>query len=440
MTAPTPAVKQVFISHAHEDNKFARKLAEALSAANVGVWFDVGNLKPGQRLDDVIKEALHASDGYIVILSPAAVDSHWVSSEWGEALERWEKGKLRYFIPILAAACEIPMRLKPLFWVDFTAMPWDTAFAQLAQGLGITLAPREAPRLWEQKQSISMHVGLFGLCWSPDGRMIATASHDKAVRIWDVASARCLQTFTGHENWVDAVAWSPDGRYLASASQGHRPRIWEVASGQQFALLEGHSDSITDIAWSPDGRSLITGSVDTTMRIWDLVTGRCLHVFTDVTKPLTSVAWSPDGAWLAATARDGMVHIWQFATKRHVRALTGHKDNVFRARWSPDGEQLASSGHSTVRIWNWRTGECLQIFTGHHGHVVSLAWRPDGKILASGSADRSVRLWGADGSRYVITPGMHRDWVHGVAWSPDGMTLASCAGIHDGQVILWQPA
>jgi WD40 repeat protein len=440
MTSIPPPAKQVFISHAQEDNDFSRKLASALSTAGLSVWFDVGSLKPGERLDEVITRALHASDAFILVLSPAAVASHWVHSEWNEALERYEKGELRYFITIIATSCQVPIRLKTQLWIDFTTLAWDQACVQLIAGLGIQPMTREAPKVWELHRAIPTHVGIFGLCWSSDGRFIATASHDKTVRVWDVASAQCVQLFRGHENWVEAVAWSPDGRYIASASQGQRPRVWDVASGQLHALLTGHTGSISDVCWSPDGRAILTGSADSTVRIWDLATGTCRMILTDATKPITSVDWSPDGAWLSASSRDALIHLWQLPEGRHTQVLQGHQDVAFCARWSPDGARIASSGHTTVRLWKWQTGECLCVFEGHRGHVITVAWRPDGQIIASGSADHSIRLWGPNGDRFIITPGMQSDWVHGVAWSPDGMMIASGGGINDGRLMLWTPA
>ena len=70
------------------------------------------------------------------------------------------------------------------------------------------------------------------MAFSPDGRVLASASTDKTVHLWDVASRQPLATLTGHKDAVVSVAFSPDGRILASASRDKTVRLWDVASRQ----------------------------------------------------------------------------------------------------------------------------------------------------------------------------------------------------------------
>ena len=65
------------------------------------------------------------------------------------------------------------------------------------------------------------------MAFSPDGRLLATASHDKTARLWDPATGECLRTLTGHDSGVTGVAFSPDGRLLATASEDKTARLWD---------------------------------------------------------------------------------------------------------------------------------------------------------------------------------------------------------------------
>jgi WD40 repeat protein len=71
---------------------------------------------------------------------------------------------------------------------------------------------------------------------------------DKTARVWDLASGQCTATLEGHSKSVQSVAFSPDGRLLATASDDKTARVWDLASGQCTATLEGHPESVSSVA------------------------------------------------------------------------------------------------------------------------------------------------------------------------------------------------
>jgi WD40 repeat protein len=114
------------------------------------------------------------------------------------------------------------------------------------------------------------------------------------------------------------VAFSPDGRLLATASADGTVRLWAVPTGEAKATLRGHTDSVGHVAFSPDGLRLATASADATVRLWDATTAERLLTFSGHTGGVWRVAFSPDGAWLATASADGTAKVYPLALDQLV--------------------------------------------------------------------------------------------------------------------------
>jgi eukaryotic-like serine/threonine-protein kinase len=114
------------------------------------------------------------------------------------------------------------------------------------------------------------HTGLvYSVAFSGDGLLLASASSDRTVRVWEVAQAKCVAVLTGHTDEVFAAEFHPDGKRLASAGRDRAIWLWDLSTGEEVARLEGHTNYVFSLAFSPDGATLVSGSGDGTVRIWD---------------------------------------------------------------------------------------------------------------------------------------------------------------------------
>jgi WD40 repeat protein len=96
------------------------------------------------------------------------------------------------------------------------------------------------------------------VAFSPDGQLVASASWDRTVRLWEAATGTCRSTLEGHSDYVRAVAFSPDGQLVASASWDKTVRLWEAATGSCHSTLTSPSGYISHMTFSSDGRVLYT--------------------------------------------------------------------------------------------------------------------------------------------------------------------------------------
>jgi len=266
--------------------------------------------------------------------------------------------------------------------------------------------------------------GVSHCAFSPDGRLLATASHDLSVRLWETATGRIVHILTGHTAAVSSCAFSPDSATLVTTGHDQTVRLWDVANGTERHALSGQP--ATTAAFSPNGATLVTAG--DSVRLWDLATWTPTEVMSGQVR---AAQFSPDGS-LLATAGD-TVQLWDLATSR---TLTGHSGPVADCAFSPDGTRLATAGDdASVRVWDVATSQPVTVFTGHDAPVLTCAFSPDGELVVSGGHDLTARIWSvATGIEQAALSG-HSEAVTSCAFSPDGTLVAAAS--HDWKIHLW---
>ena len=232
---------------------------------------------------------------------------------------------------------------------------------------------------------------------------------------------------------INSIAFSPNNPLLASASADSTVQLWDLNTNTLQATLRGHTSNVLNVAFSPDGSLLASGSADGTVRIWDPRTETLQATLHGHTASVLSVAFSPDGSLIASGGADGTVRLWNLVTETLEATLEAHMDSVLSVAFSPDGSLLASgSADGLVGLWDTHT-ETLQATLGHESPVLSVAFSPDSDLLATGSTDGTARLWDPHVPEHKATLG-HESPVESVAF--DGNMLVT--GSQDGRVRQWE--
>jgi len=282
------------------------------------------------------------------------------------------------------------------------------------------------------------HIGMiYTAMFSPNGRILATASADGTARLWDVASHQPLAALDGHTGPIYDAEFRPDGRVLATAGIDGTARLWDVASHQPIAALPGVPGiTLYAVTFSHDGSILATTDKDGTARLWDVASRHQIAPLNGGHSGLIfGAAFSPNNRILATTGDDGTARLWDVASHQQIATLPGHTGRINNVTFSSDGHILATVGtDTTVKLWDVATHQQIATLTGHTGPVNSVAFSPDGHILVTGSSDGTARLWDVATHRQVDALGGTSSII-GVAFSPDGHTVATAGG--DSIARLW---
>ena len=300
---------------------------------------------------------------------------------------------------------------------------------------------------------------------SPDGRLIATAGADGLVRVARVDNGQVVYTLRGHEDRVFDVEFSPrSGRWLATASRDRTVRVWNLASGAEVPAspLRGHAWWVWSAAFSPNEDRIVSAGQDGKVIVWPFDPNAEPRedaertVFVGHEGPVFAAAFAPDGARVASAGYDKRVLVWkpeeidnvdlrqivanQPTAPQPARAFEGHSAPVRDVSFSADGQSVLSAGDdNTVRIWDVMTGKVDAVLRGHSRPVQSCAFSPDGRNVVSVGQEGQIKSWRILENKEIRTPQGrllvgHQDAILQGAFSPDGQRIVTASRDHTARI------
>lgn len=228
-------------------------------------------------------------------------------------------------------------------------------------------------KLWSREgrllETLRGHSGwVNSVNFSPNGLILASGSDDGTVKLWNLAPVYAhlgypllgqnhhqdllLQTIYAHKNFVLGVSFSPDGRLIASASYDNTLKLWGLTPQHQpFRFPSGLTAVLGGnlrLNRSPEGKSATAVGEAVGTKDGNLLA----TLLKGASDSVTSVSFSPDSQLIASASYDHTVKLWNRQGVL-LRTLRGHRNSVMNVSFSPDGKLLASaSGDNTVILWN----------------------------------------------------------------------------------------
>jgi len=259
--------------------------------------------------------------------------------------------------------------------------------------------------------------------FSPDGKTLAGAI-SKNVKFWDVASLELIDTISGHEGEVFAIAFSPAGDQIATGARGGKVQVWDTPSPPP--VVEGHSAAVNCVAWSPDDKSLASGGDDGDVLVWTVRNNQILARLEGHAAAVLTLAWAPDGKALVSAGADNFIRVWDPKQKRATIVLSAHSAPIHQVAFVANDQFLSASEDGSVKLWRLGERSPLREFEGLTS-TRSLAVSPDKANFAIGDAEGRLKLCDLKSGTVEFSTHPHFRAINSIAFSNDGTLIATAS-------------
>ncbi|HSG46097.1 MAG TPA: WD40 repeat domain-containing protein [Anaerolineales bacterium] len=239
--------------------------------------------------------------------------------------------------------------------------------------------------------------------FSSDGRKLANVSF-RTIMVWDLETSELLHTVEGPASRILDVALSHNGELLAAASEDGTVHLWQSNDDNSHRILEGHTDGVSQVTFSPSGGLLASGGVDRSVRIWRVDRGELSFSFDNLEGKILKIKFSPNGSFLTAGTDTGVVYLWRVSDGERVWRERIDPQPAEDLAFHPNDQILAAitAKGEVVKFLDLEGGETIYSLTGTKNEnsynldrpIASIAFSSDGTLLAVLTREAVMYYWG----------------------------------------------
>lgn len=270
--------------------------------------------------------------------------------------------------------------------------------------------------------------------FSFDGKLLASAGHDKKAFVYSMDSFKLKNTLEEHNLIITDVRFSPVSTRLATSSFDRTVRVWD-ADNPSYSLrsFSGHTGTVMSLDFHPNNEDLICScDAENEIRYWSVNQGSYTHVFQGGTN---QVRFQPRSGRLLAAAADNVVTIFDIESQTRVHSLQRHTKLVHSVCWDASGDYVASVSEDSVRVWAVSNGECVHELSCSGSKFQSCVFHPTHPQLLVIGCYQSLELWSMRENK-SLTVAAHDGLIAALAQSSVTGMMASAS--HDKCVKLWK--
>ncbi len=242
--------------------------------------------------------------------------------------------------------------------------------------------------------------------FSPDGLRAYSAGVDRLIKLWEIGSTDWQPRY-GHTRAVQFVTTSPKGDLVASASDEAAIRIWQVATGNEIMTLPGHADGVIALAFSPEGDQLLSTGRDARFKLWDLKTGKEIRAFAAPPRTYRVLRVFDQGK-RALSWGDRQIHVWDINSGKQTQSMKLFDQQCACMALSEDGQMIVAALNNEIGWISIKEEKPWTPVMVEDANIMDVAVSPDHKeIYMAAIMEKNVKILVWD----IAAAKVSRSWV-----------------------------